>query len=261
MAEKGGPPDLAAGHIICYQTSPDGQAPELRPGDRRRDWMGQTADANAYKCLPLVMANQHCWEICTPVGFEAEWDGGAGLDAVKILPDRKEGCNAASHFGSGILSFVIPAVFRTQEGTNLWLCPPVNRPKDAIQGLSGLIEADWIPYTFSMNWKFTRPGVAVRFETGEPFAAIFPVPRGGIEGLTPILRDVSEEPGLKRQMASALLQRNANDLLAAQGQGTRKDLSHQGWYMKGEMPEGGAGGPGHQTSLDVKPFRRDEGDI
>ena len=35
------------------------------------------------------------------------------------------------------------------------------RPKDGISALSGVIETDWLLYNFTVNWIFTRPGVAV----------------------------------------------------------------------------------------------------
>ena len=37
-----------------------------------------------------------------------------------------------------------------------------------MQPLVGLIETDWLPFPFTMNWVFTRPG-RVRLEKGEPF--------------------------------------------------------------------------------------------
>ena len=60
---------------------------------------------------------------------------------------------------------------------------PINRPKDGIAALSGIIETDWSPYSFTMNWIFTRPDTPVRFEKGEPYCYIFPVSCGALEGL------------------------------------------------------------------------------
>jgi hypothetical protein len=76
---------------------------------------------------------------------------------------------------------------------------PVNRPKDGIAALSGVIETDWAPYGFTMNWMFTRPGVAVRFEKDEPYCHIFPVQCSALESIEPELRLLSENPELKRQ--------------------------------------------------------------
>ena len=76
---------------------------------------------------------------------------------------------------------------------------PINRPKDGIAALSGIIETDWAPYTFTMNWLFTQPEVDVHFEKGEPFCHIFPVQRGQLASVEPEIRALSSEPELEQQ--------------------------------------------------------------
>ncbi len=61
------------------------------------------------------------------------------------------------------------------------------------------METDWAPYSFTMNWIFTRPGAEVRFEQGEPFCHIFPVARGALEAVEPELRPLSATPELEAQ--------------------------------------------------------------
>ena len=46
-------------------------------------------------------------------------------------------------------------------------------------------ETDWSPFTFTMNWKFTRKPAPVAFERDEPFCMVFPVQRGLIEAAEP----------------------------------------------------------------------------
>ena len=142
----------------------------------------------AYRCLPLSIANAHGWEILCGTGFTAVWNGGTGLDAVTITTDAGGDAIALSHFGSGVLTFHVPCLFRTDAGVDLMVSGPINRPKDAIAALTGLIETDWSPYSFTMNWQFTRPHTAVRFEKGEPFCHLMPVRRGEIEAVEPELR-------------------------------------------------------------------------
>ena len=75
---------------------------------------------------------------------------------------------------------------------------PINRPKDGITALTGLVETDWSPYTFTMNWKFTRPG-RVRFEAGEPFCHLLPLQRAVLEQVQAQWRPISETPDLAGQ--------------------------------------------------------------
>ena len=106
---------------------------------------------------------------------------------------------AVSHFGHGILTFHSPRLFRTEPGAELMVQGPINRPKDGIAALSGIIETDWSPYSFTMNWMFTRAGTPVRFEKGEPYCHIFPVQCGRSKRLEPELEVLSADPELKRQ--------------------------------------------------------------
>src|SRR3954449_12981067 len=43
--------------------------------DWRRDWMDDTPNKFAYRCLPLTIANQTGWFVYNPVGFTAVWTG------------------------------------------------------------------------------------------------------------------------------------------------------------------------------------------
>ncbi|HEY6655472.1 MAG TPA: DUF6065 family protein [Methyloceanibacter sp.] len=99
----------------------------------------------------------------------------------------------------GILTVHLPCLFRTEPGAELMVQGPINRPKDGIAALFGIIETDWSPYSFTMNWMFTRPGTPVRFEKGEPYCHTFPVSCGALERLEPELEVLSADPELKRQ--------------------------------------------------------------
>lgn len=161
--------------------------------------MDATNQRFAYRCLPLNIANAYGWEVLCNAGFLAMWWGGEGLDSIVIEPDPGTIAPAISHFGHGILTFHLPCLFSTEPGAELMVQGPINRPKDGIAALSGVIETDWSPYSFTMNWMFTRPGTPVRFEKGEPYCHIFPVRCGEIEDIEPELEVLSADPDLKRQ--------------------------------------------------------------
>lgn len=260
--------------LDCYL--PEGAALDIGPAPSRRRWMDETPGAYAYRCLPLTIANSHGWEIRCPIAFEAEWDGGASLDSVQIFvddghaPERSTRDKAASdetgfvesHFGSGILTFNPMGIFRTAPGVNLWVTGPPNRFKDGLQPQSALVETDWIPYNFTMNWMFTRSGTRVRFERGEPYCFVFPVPRGIVEDCEPKLRPITAEPGLEAMHRRAYSERTfLHTVKATTGAETVKNdkrLRFQGWYMAGRMPDGSPVAQQHQTSIEAKPFERDE---
>ena len=172
----------------------DGHHVDIRPAPVERDWMEATNQRFAYRCLPLNIANAYGWEVLCNAGFLAMWWGGESLDSIVIEPDPGTPAPAVSHFGHGILTFHLPCLFRTEPGAELMVQGPINRPKDGIAALSGVIETDWSPYSFTMNWMITRPGTPVRFEKGEPYCHIFPVRCSEMEDIEPELEVALSRP-------------------------------------------------------------------
>ena len=75
------------------------------------------------------------------------------------------------------MTFALPYVFQTTPGYNLQITGPANLHKQGIQPLSGIIETDWLPRSFTMNWKFDTPGKVIVFEKHEPIGMIKPLKR------------------------------------------------------------------------------------
>src|SRR5262245_32204643 len=65
-----------------------GWEPRIRAGSTKRDWMDGAPDSYAYRCLPLNIANGHGWEMLSPCGFEATWNGGLAPQDVSITADE-----------------------------------------------------------------------------------------------------------------------------------------------------------------------------
>lgn len=231
---------------------------DIHPASRKRDWMDQTPGAFAYRCLPLTMANMHGWEIRCPVDVTATWDGAVGSDAMTVTGASVDAARITSHFGSGILTFTLDLIFRTPPGTQIWLTGPPNRIKDGIQPLTGLIETDWMPYPFTMNWKFTRPG-SVSFTVDEPIAFFFPLQMADIEGYQPEIQTMAPDHPDFGQYKVAHTKRGAFESIRTRHGVEVEDLRFQKWYMRGEMPDGSVSAAAHHKDLDVKPvIQRDQ---
>jgi hypothetical protein len=227
---------------------------ELVPAPVARDWMDATPERFAYRCLPLAIANQAGWIVLNPVTFSACWDGGPGLEAVAItFASGQADARVLSHFGSGTFTIGIPFLFRTPPGINLWVKGPSNWFKDGAQPLEGVVETDWLPSTFTMNWKLTRPHHPVRFEQGEPICMLVPVSRGLAEGLRPERRRLAENRELAAQYNK--WQRERSQFLDGLRQ-RAPDAVARGWqrdYMKGILPDG-TRAEEHQTRAPVQDF-------
>ena len=227
----------------------------IRTADRRREWMDDTQDRFAYRCLPLAMANQVGWEILCPVSFTARWNGKDGLDAIRIRFDGEASPLVGTHFGHGVLTFSLGYLFRTTKSHNLWVKGPTNFPKDGIAPLEGIIETDWAPFTFTMNWQFTRRRHKIRFEKGEPVCTVLPYPRHYVGKFEPRLKVINDNPKLYGQYVKWRDDRIAfNEELKDAG----SDAAKSGWqrtYMKGEDQMGNVFA-GHQTKVRTRDFTR-----
>lgn len=235
-----------------------GWNPRIRPASSRRDWMDATPESFAYRCLPLKIANAHGWEILSPCGFDAVWDGGSGAESVRVTPDIGTPRHEApvSLFGQGTVTFHIAALFRTPPGWNLWLGGSPNQAKDGIAPLGGVIETDWSPYSFTMNWRFTRAAHRVRFEQDEPIAFLFPIQRGAVEQFEARIVPIDEAPELKAGFEAWSASRDEFHRQVAANPPRSPSAKWQKLYYRGVGPDGRAGDTGHQTRLHVSPFKK-----
>jgi hypothetical protein len=176
-------------------------APPIVPAPINRPWMSATRGGWANRCLPLLIANQCGWELRNPSAFSATWMGGDDPAALMIAPDRRDPGQLlpASNFGYGILTWHLPILFRTPPGYDLLVRGPANHPKDGVWPLEGIVETDWASSRFSMNWKFTRQLMPVRFEVDEPICMIVPERRGELEEFAPELRPIESDEELRRK--------------------------------------------------------------
>jgi hypothetical protein len=225
----------------------------LETASLTRDWMDATPNHYAYHCLPLVMANQAGWVIACPATFLACWDGEEPAAGLRLEFEGPEDNWVHSHFGSGVLTFSIPYLFRTPPGVNLWVRGPANAIKDGVQALEGIVETDWTPATFTMNWKMTRPHQVVYFQRGEPICMLVPVSRGLAEEMIPRRLPLSVNAELAGQYAAwdEARKEHLADLRRWKPGDAR--LSLQKDYHKGEMPRG-ARAMQHQTRLHLRAF-------
>ncbi|NRA57638.1 MAG: hypothetical protein HRU13_05920 [Phycisphaerales bacterium] len=224
----------------------------IEPGAPKRDWMDKTPGKGAYRCLPLAIANQAGWVIRCPGTVSMRWTGKDGPDALTVKAhDGPPTLDQfiVSHFGSGIVTFRLPWLFRTPPKIGLMVRGPTNEPKDYAVPLDGFVETDWSPSTFTMNWKIMKRGVDVWFRAGEPICMLQPYPLALLEWTEPQTTPIhADKPAAQAYKAWAESRQQAI---------TRHQGGEDSWqkdYLKGQTA-GGTVAPGHhRTRLKLEGF-------
>lgn len=228
----------------------------IEPAPLRRDWMDQSLRRAAYRCLPLTIANQAGWFIRCPATFKVTWAARSEeTHALRFVfpteeDERHKEC-VTSTFGSGILSFRIPWVFRTSSGVGLWVRGPTNYPRSDALPLEGIVETYWAPHPFTMNWKVVKPKTDVWFKKGDPICMITPYPIALLEQVKPRIELMELEPEL---------QKNVEQVVRRRMQSIAEERPKEGeWeltYMRGVRPDG-VEAKEHYTNIRLAAFEDD----
>lgn len=234
----------------------DGTGWEWGWADWQRDWMDATASRNAYRCLPLTIANQTGWWIRNPVGFSAVWGGRREPGGIEFHFDAAADVWKgwiSSQFGEGIITWNTPFLFRTNPpGSRLLICGPANYFVRNAHPLMAIIESDWMTMSFTMNWKIMAPGEEVRFDAGVPLFQAIPLASNlcaDLEGASVTYHKLWEVPDVSRSYHEWHASRSQFHEQKAKG-----DVRPDGWqkdYFRGRDASGREAAPAHITK--VKP--------
>ena len=224
---------------------------------REREWMEETIDRFANRCLPLLMANQSGWVILSSHTVAVTWNGGDSASAMSLeFLDGESPYPAISVFGYGILTWTIPYLVRTSPNWNLLVRGPANLPVSGASPLEGLVETDWVSSTFTMNWKLTHAGQTVVFAKDSPICMILPQRRGELESIQPRNQSLWS-PLTPAPIRSQLIRwiGSRHRFLREMGE-AGSEASRRRWqrhYFRG-MSEDGTSAPAHQTKRSLRDF-------
>lgn len=72
--------------------------------------------------------------------------------------------------------------------------------------MTAVVETSWLPYGFTMNYRFTRPGT-VTWAAGEPYAQFCLVRASAQEAVQPIIRPLDADPQLRADFVGWMAKR------------------------------------------------------
>ncbi len=224
------------------------------PASKRRAWMDATPEAFARRCLPLSVANQAGWVFRSPFDIAVRWDGTDHKGCLTIElgdPEHPLAKLVSDHFGSGIVTFSIPYVFRTPPGVALAVRGAPNFFVDGIHPLEGLVETDWMTATFTMNWRITRPRKWVRFAEDDPICFLQPISLGLLESARPRISPTAAAPEIDTEY------RRWSQSRSSFNETNDDPRAWQREYFKGHNTVGEPA-PQHRTGLRITAFQPNE---
>jgi hypothetical protein len=214
----------------------------------KRKWMDET-QGNAYRCVPMNVANSYGWTVLSPIDFSATWDGGDKQHNLTIDIDPTFQYKvASSEFGHGILSVVPDFVVRTSKNVSLYVRGVPNQIARGLQPFDGIVETDWLPFTFTFNYKFINPG-KLTIKKDQPLFTFFPIERGYIESFETRDTDISKDKEFYEDYLKYV------DLRDGQQSGTMED--NNGTYLKGKLFEKEFDIPNHTKKAMLNNFNKD----
>ncbi len=150
--------------------------------DHKRDWF----TPHFYKCLPLSIANMQGLVFSSPFSFEIFWTGENTTNSISFNVykdteiknfEKMNHVTISSDFGNGIFTMGFPLILKTPPNVNLMTIAPPNYPLPGISPMSGVIEADNLSFTFTLNFKIDLPNTLIKIEKNYPLMGIIPIPR------------------------------------------------------------------------------------
>ena len=120
----------------------------------------------------------------SPCDIQAVWFGGQDRRSMHFWLDPEYNVQNSwvkCHFVGGVITFEFDFMIRTSPGVNLLVRGAPNFFVDGAHPLEGVVETDWLNYSFTMNWRVTEPNKIVYFRKGDPICFLQPIPHNYAE--------------------------------------------------------------------------------
>ena len=215
-----------------------------------KDWMDNTQERFAYRCLPMSIVNQISWSVLCPSDIEVTWTGNPSVDSVSVTYLEPTIYDfAKSEFGHGIVTFHPDFVLQTNRNNCIYMKGPSNSHKRDIQPLEGIVETFWLPFTATMNWKFDKPST-VQFLKGEVLFSFFPIQLDFLETFDVSCIDMADDISLTQKYTSYTESRTEHIEI-----GHTNGESWQKYYMQGKCPYSQIKAEHHKTKINLQDFK------
>lgn len=140
----------------------------------KRDWMDNTFEKHAYRCLPVSSANNIGLGISFPEDISFVWDGitDTSPNHIKILKGEKY-CSLGR--ANATLSFNTELYIRTENNISMLHMPVPNLFVDGIEAYTTIISTSFFNSPFPSAIRITSPNKIITIKANQPIACIMPI--------------------------------------------------------------------------------------
>jgi len=177
--------------FVVYKTR-DGYG-DINPLNVKRKWMDETANAHAYKCFPISVANGLGWGISFPEDITFIWDGISDTtpDHIKILAGEKY---IHPNRGNATISFNTGLIFKTSENYSLLSMPVPNQHISGVSPFTTLLSTSFYNSDLPCAWRITEANKEITIEAGTPVMAVFPLSLTNLQNTELHMKSFNEVP-------------------------------------------------------------------
>jgi hypothetical protein len=151
-----------------------------------RDWMDDSVDKQAYKCLPVTLANCLGWSFSLPedISFILH----SSTNTVEILSGHKY---SSTDRTNGTISFRSGLTIQSDAPTSLLIMPVPNQFVDGVSPFTSVVNTSVLKSPVPSAWKITRYDEVITVKKDTPIAAIIPI---SLTGLQDVEFNLVDEP-------------------------------------------------------------------
>ena len=149
---------------------------EIKQLTIKRDWM----DSNAYKCLPITLANSYGWGVYSLEDVSLIWDGLMPQDEkdlfqnhIKILKGSEKSIKINN--SNFTITLRTGLSFETKEDYTLLIGPAPNEFISGLQGFTTLKSTSFYHQEIEAVYKICKANEIITIEAGKIICAILPV--------------------------------------------------------------------------------------
>lgn len=159
----------------------------------KRDWMDNTFDKHAYRCLPVTLSNGLGLGISFPEDISFIWDGitDTSPNHIKILSGEKY-CSLGR--GNATLSFNTELYIRTDEDITMLHMPAPNFFTDGFQAYTTLISTSFFNSPFPCAIRVTSPNKIITIKANQPISALIPLSLSNLNKIDFNIKKISDFP-------------------------------------------------------------------